>query len=369
MKRSWVEVDLNVLQENVQAIRGAISPETELICVVKANAYGHGAIPVAQRAAQAGARWFAVAYLEEALKLRAALPSVTLLVLGVVDPADTGLLLEHRIIPIVATEEHGMALALAARKFGQDLEVHIKVDTGMGRLGLPWEQAPEIIRRLANEPGLYISGICSHFAKVEPRDPDAAGTQASRFFGIANGAEQLLGRKLFKHLSSSRAILYQKDWDLNGIRPGISLYGYGTGKRGMRFSTKPILQWKAYVMQVRSVPAGFPVGYYGTWKAEQPTDIATLAVGYADGYLRILSNKGYVLIHGRRCPVVGAVSMNWIAVDVGPDSGVKRGDVAVLIGEQGSESVWADELALKCKTIPYEILTGIDATIRRHYIF
>ncbi|MGD9873359.1 MAG: alanine racemase [Kiritimatiellia bacterium] len=369
MKRSWIEVDLNVLQENAQAIRAAISPGTELICVVKANAYGHGAIPVAQRAAQAGARWFAVAYVEEAIKLRAALPGVKLLVIGVVDPADAGLLFEHQIIPVIATEEHGMALALAARKFGRDLDVHIKIDTGMGRIGLPWEQAPEIIRRLSNESGLNITGICSHFAKVEPKEPESAGAQAERFFSIATGAEQLLGRKLFKHLSSSRAILYHQEWDLDGIRPGIILYGYGTGKRNMRFRTRPILQWKALVMQVRSVPAGFPVGYYGTWKAEQPTDIATLAVGYADGYLRILSNKGYVLIHGRRCPVVGAVSMNWIAVDVGPASGVKRGDEAVLIGEQGNESVWADELAAKCKTIAYEILTGIDSSIRRHYIY
>ncbi|HNR93293.1 MAG TPA: alanine racemase [Kiritimatiellia bacterium] len=369
MKRSWIEVDLNILQENVQAIRGAISPGTELICVVKANAYGHGAVPVAQRAAQAGANWFAVAYLEEALKLRAALPAVNLLVLGVVDPSDTELLLEHKVIPIVATEEHGMALALAARKFGRDLEAHIKIDTGMGRLGLPWERAPDMIRRLAKEPGLNITGMCSHFAKVEPAEPEAAGTQADRFFSIAKEAEDLLGRRLFKHLSSSRAILYQKDWDLNGIRPGIILYGYGTGKKDMRFRTRPILQWKAFVMQVRSVPAGLPIGYYGTYKTRQPTDIATLAVGYADGYLRILSNKGYVLVHGRRCPVVGRVSMNWIAVDVGPDSGVKRGDVAVLIGEQGNESVWANELAQKCITIPYEILTGIDSSIRRQYIY
>lgn len=364
MQHSWVEINLDRLKSNVRALRASIPSETAVMFVVKADAYGHGMVPVAKAAAEEGINWFAVAFLDEALKVRAALPEANILVLGLVLPEHVGELLEKRIFAVVTCLEHGLALAEAARASGKILPVHLKVDTGMGRLGVQWEEVAETVKALNDAGGLELAGVCSHFARVEPEQPDHASAQAVKF----NEALKHLPAKIFKHLSSSRAALYFPGWDLDGIRQGIVLYGYGANDPKGRFQTKPVLQWKARVVQVKKVPADFAVGYYGTYRTEYPTQIATLAVGYADGYNRALSNKGDVLIGGRRCAVIGRVSMNWITADVGPDAKVKTGDEAVLIGEQGEESVWADELSKICRTIPYEILTSINASLERKYV-
>ncbi|MDD2237512.1 MAG: alanine racemase [Kiritimatiellae bacterium] len=367
MKKSWVEIDLSILEDNIERLKQAVNGASEIVFVVKADAYGHGAPELAKCAFRAGVRWFAVAYVEEALKIRETLTEGTIVVLGVADPAEAPLMAQNNIIPIVADLEHGMALSRAAQEAGVRLSVHVKIDTGMGRIGLPMKKAPEQLNLLEKEPGLNITGMCSHFAMVEASEPQAARTQAKAFKRLASDFEKKTGRILFKHLSSSRAILYHPEWQFDGIRPGIMLYGYGAQDEDMRVNTRPFLQWKGVVMQVKSVPANFSVGYYCTYVTSRPTDIGIIACGYADGYLRALSNRGHVLIQGRRCPVVGRVSMNWLAVDIGPKSGVKRGDEVVFVGEQGNEAIWANELAALCRTIPYEILTCINAGIKRVY--
>lgn len=364
MNRSWLEVNLEQLRNNIRALRASIPSDTEIIFVVKADAYGHGMVPVAKAAAEEGVRWFAVAYLESAVKLRAALPDVDLLVIGHVLPENAETLLTQRITPIVTDCEHGLALADAARELGQTLPAHLKVDTGMGRLGVQWDEVAGAAKVFEEAGGLELTGACSHFAKVEPKEPASALEQSKKF----NEALAHLPEGLFTHLSSSRAALFFPEWDFDGIRQGIVLYGYGAGEPEGRFHTKPILQWKARVVQVKSVPADFAVGYYGTYRTEYPTQIATLAVGYADGYNRALSNRGDVLIGGKRCAVVGRVSMNWITADIGPDADVQVGDEAVLIGEQGDEEIWANELSKICRTIPYEILTSLNASLERKYL-
>jgi alanine racemase len=364
----WVQVDLGALDANVRAMRTALGPRTSLVLVVKANAYGHGLAPVARQAARSGVRWFAVAYLREALQVRAICEDAEIVILGAVMPEDVRTLIEHRLIPIVVDEAHGRALALAARSRGAVLRAHLKIDTGMGRFGVPWTNAVRTYETLARETGLEISGLCTHFASVETRKPSLGPTQMERFRAIDEEIRKRAAMPLFRHVSNSRAFLTQSDWDLDGVRPGIAAYGYGARERGMRVATEPVLQWRTVVMQVKRVPAGFPVGYYSTYVTPAPTTLATLAVGYADGYSRALSNKGFVLIRGRRCAVVGRVSMNWIVADCGPDADVAPGDEVVLIGAQGSESIWADELARLARTIPYEILTNIHASVERHYI-
>jgi alanine racemase len=364
VNHSWVEIDLGRLQENVRAVQSAVSAETEIIFVIKANAYGHGLVPVAKAAVEKGIKWFAVAYLDAAIALRNALPDAELLVIGHTGPDQIDLLLEHRITPIITDLENGLALAAAARECGKILPAHLKVDTGMGRLGIQWDEVGDVMEQFNRAGGLEISGVCSHFAKVEPDAPIDAVTQAEKFKAVL----EYLPPNVFKHLSSSRAALFFPEWDFDGIRQGIDLYGYGASDPKGRFTTQPILQWKTRVAQVKRVPPGFAVGYYGTHTTEYPTQIATLAIGYADGYNRRLSNRGDVLIGGRRCAVVGRVSMNWITVDVGPDAVVKPGDEVVLIGKQGSEEIWANELSTICRTIPYEILTGINASLERKYI-
>ncbi len=362
MQHSWIEINRPRLKENIRSLRESIP--SEIMFVVKADAYGHGMVSVARAAAEEGVKWFAVAYLEEALALREALPDVNVLVLGYVFPENTGVLLEKRILPIVTDLEHGLALAAAARALGETLPVHLKVDTGMGRFGVQWDAVEETVAAFDEAGGLELTGVCSHFAKVEPKDPDCACLQAGKF----HKALEALPDGIFTHLSSSRAALYFPEWDFDAIRQGIVIYGYGAQDPEGRFQTQPILQWKTRVAQVKAVPAGFSVGYYGTHITEAPTQIATLAIGYADGYNRALSNRGDVLIGGKRCAVVGRVSMNWITADIGPDANVKVGDEAVLIGEQGSEAIWANELSAICRTIPYEILTSIHASLEKKYV-
>jgi alanine racemase len=288
--------------------------------------------------------------------------------MGAVNPSDAPALIEHRIVPVVVDEAHGAALAAAAKWMGKKLPVHLKLDTGMGRLGIPWEIAPAVHKRLMEHPGLDIQGVCTHFASVEIKKPSLGPTQLDRFQKSISEIEAQAGRRLFRHVSSSRAFQYHADWDLDGVRPGIILYGYGSGERDMRARTRPILQWKSKVAQVKSVPANFPLGYYSTYVTPAPTHIGIIAAGYADGYHRALGNKGFVLIRGARRAVVGRISMNWITVDCGPESDVKAGDEVVLIGEQGRESIWADELARLARTIPYEILTSINALAERVYL-
>jgi alanine racemase len=364
----WVQIDLAVLDRNVRAMRDALGPRTSLVMVVKANAYGHGLTPVARQAARSGVRWFAVAYVREALQVRAVCEDAEIVILGAVMPDDVPTLLENRLLPVIVDEEQGRALARAARARGAVLRAHLKVDTGMGRFGVPWADGIRVYERLAREAGLDLTGLCTHFASVEPRKPSLGPEQMERFLRIEEAIRRMSAQPLFRHVSSSRAFLYQQEWDLDGVRPGIAAYGYGARERGMRVATEPVLQWRTGVMQVKRVPAGFGVGYYSTYVTPAPTTLATLAVGYADGYHRALSNKGFVLIRGRRCAVVGRVSMNWITVDCGPDADVAPGDEAVLIGRQGNESIWADELARLARTIPYEMLTSIQSASERHYV-
>jgi alanine racemase len=368
MKRSWVEVDLGVLTDNLRRCREALTPGTEIVFVVKADAYGHGAVPVARRAFAAGVQWFAVAYLQEAMELRPALPEARILVLGAAEPADVPELHAGRIIPVVVDESHGAALGDAAAARGIRLAVHLKIDTGMGRLGVEWPDAVAAYRRLIGHPGLDLQGVCSHFAASELDHPEPALLQAERFRAFNEERQRLDPRRVMRHHANSRAVLYFREWDYDAVRPGIMLYGYCSEDERMRFQTRPILQWKAHVIRVKPVPAGYLVGYDSTYQTPAPTTLAVLCVGYADGYFRWLSNCGAVLIGGRRCPVVGRVSMNWVTVDAGPDAAIAFGDEAVLIGRQGDEAIWADELADLCHTIPYEILTSIDARLERRYV-
>ena len=365
---SWVEVDLARLRANVNAIQNAIGAG-RLVAVVKADAYGHGLAPVAAALGRAGVSCFAVAYVAEAEVVREVVPDARLiLVLGAACPAEVPRMLQNRITPVVVSPDHGQALSAAALAAGGRLGVHVKLDTGMGRLGFVCPGETTHAAAICRLSGLDVQGLCTHFAMVEPeKKPTAARAQIEKFSEAAPVIEAAAGHRLFRHMSSSRAALLLPDCDQDAVRVGISLYGYGAAETGRRFMTAPVLQWKSRILQVKKVPAGFAVGYYSTYKTTGPTTLATISCGYTDGYQRHLGNKGHVLVGGKRCLVVGRVSMNWISVDLGPDSTARAGDEVVLIGEQGGERIWADEIAKHCGTIAYEILTGISRQISRRY--
>lgn len=349
-------------------MRQALRPETKLVFVIKANAYGHGLREVARHAAREGVDWFAVAYLQEALAVREVAPGASIVILGAVEPDDVETLVEHGILPILVDRDHAEALSSAAQRKGVTLACHLKVDTGMGRFGVPWESAVDDFVAIDRLPGLRVTGICTHFASVEVARPSLGPLQIERFQSITEKVGRLAREPLMRHVSSSRAFQCFPEWDFDAVRPGIIMYGYGARESGLRARTEPILQWKTRVMMVKKVPANFPVGYYSSYATSKETCIATIAAGYADGYHRLLGNRGFALIHGRRYPVVGRISMNWITLDVGMDSGVATGDDVVLIGAQGQEQFWADEMARMARTIAYEVLTSIDAQTERVYV-
>lgn len=361
---AWVELDLDLLCQNVTAMKAALPVSSQVILVVKANAYGHGITTVVSKAFACGVHWFFVATLDEAVRVRSVLPDANILLLGAVWPEDVPEIALHRIMPVLISEELAYQLGEAARNEGVTLTCHVKVDTGMGRLGLPWEQAAEQMAKLNRIGGLDIQGICMHFASAGRSTDAFAKLQAERFQSVLADCSARGLPALFAHLANSAAFSSHPELDMNGVRLGILAYGYGGKPSGTRICTKPLLQWKTRVIQVKKVPAGFPVSYLSTHVTSEPTCLATLDVGYADGVSRLMSNKGYVLVGGRRAKVVGRVTMNFMVVDVGAGSGVKLGDEAVLIGSQGTESLWADEVARWCATIPYEILTNIRSDTR-----
>lgn len=356
---SWTELDLGKLAGNIARVKAAVSSSSEIIFVVKANAYGHGLKAVAECAWSSGLRWFAVAHFNEANALRAVLPEARILIVGAIDPATASGCAEGGFVPVLVSEEHG--LAVSRQLGGRVLECHAKVDTGMGRLGIAWQDAADVVARLRAEKNLNIAGICTHYASSDGDSRSFFDEQRRRFAGVLQGLCAKGIRPGFRHASNSGAVALEPDSDLDGVRPGIMIYGYGRSAGPRPVGVEPVLQWKTRVVQVKHVPAGFPVGYDSTFTTPSPTNLATVDVGYSDGYPRALSSRGTVLIGGRRCPVVGRVTMNLITVDAGADSSAGAGDEVVLIGRQGGEQIWADEIAGLCGTISYEILTGIRA--------
>ena len=343
-------------------------PEVKLVFVVKANAYGHGLREVARHAAACGVDWFAVAYLSEALTVREVAPNAEIVILGAILPEEVKTCHEHSILPIIVDVQHAEMLSAEAQRRGITLRCHLKVDTGMGRFGVPWERAVDDFVGIERMSGLRLTGICTHFASVEVARPSMGPDQVERFHKITERISRICDRPLMRHVSSSRAFQCFPDWDFDGVRPGIILYGYGARESGFRITTAPVLQWKSRVMMVKKVPANFPVGYYSSYTTKHETCIVTVAAGYADGYNRLLGNRGFALVQGRRQPVVGRVSMNWITLDTGPDCSINVGDEVVLIGQQGRESFWADEMARMARTITYESLTSIDPRAERVYL-
>jgi alanine racemase len=366
MSNTWAELDLGILRANLQNLQKGLSSSTKIIFVVKSNAYGHGILPVSQCAWKCGVEWFAVSNITEALTLREILPDAGILVAGVISPDDVQQAVENNLVPIIISEKHAAALSTEAESRGIVLRCHAKVDTGMGRLGFPWEDASEVLLHVARLPGLDVCGICTHFASASCPDREFADTQARRFNTVAGKCEQEGLSLAFKHISNSGAVLCNRAWNMDGVRPGILLYGYGRNNAHhprqdgcVEIETKPFMQWKTRIIQVKKVPAGYPVSYEGTFVTKKETTIAVLDVGYADGYSRALSNCGIVIVGGQRCPVVGRITMNLTMIDAGSVPAVNEGDEAVLIGSQGSESIWADEVAQLADTIPYEVLTSI----------
>jgi alanine racemase len=358
MNDSRVEINLATLRSNLAAIRASLTPSTDIIVLLKADAYGHGLGLVGPAAWQSGIRRFAVFHREEALQLRGLLPRAEILWIGAAEPSDAALILEARLQPFLVTAEQARGLAREAARLGGVIAAQAKIDSGMGRLGFNWETASAELLSLADLPSLQILGAATHFASAGGADRAFADLQMTRFRQVLADCRRGGLALPFCHAANSDALCRTPDWHLDAVRPGILLYGYGPGTPGAP-ATRPFLQWKTRLIQVKAVPAGFPVSYDSTYRTPRATRIATIPVGYSDGYSRAWSNRAEILVAGRRARLAGRVTMNLVMADLGPDSPAQAGDEAVLLGEQGGASLWADELAALSGTISYEVLTSL----------
>ncbi len=368
---TWVELRPRILAENIRLLRQSLNSDTDIYFVVKANAYGHGLAEMVHCAWEEGIRKFAVCYIEEALYLRELAPDAEIMIMGVLAAKDVPAAIDEGFNVFIVDLDHARQLSSEARRLDNKLKCHVVVDSGMGRLGVMWDSAVEVINEITGLPGLSITGLVSHFASADDGDKAFARTQIERFRGVIEECERRRLKTGSRHISSSAGILSCPDWDFDAVRPGIMLYGYPGGSfktAGKTYARaipiRPVLQWKTTVIQVRKAPNGFPVSYGSCYITDEPTKIGIINAGYADGYPVSLSNKGRVIIRGRVVPVIGRVTMNLTVVNLGLDSDVEEGDEVILIGEQNGKAVWADDLAECCGTISYEILTNIRTSRR-----
>ena len=357
-----VEVDLEAIRHNVRRLKPA---GAELMAVVKADAYGHGDVPVARAALEAGATWLGVALVEEGLALREAGISARILVLSELPRGAEAEAVRADLTPTVYTEEGVEALAREARAAGRALPVHVKLDTGMHRVGLwPPERAVELCR-LVVERGLELEGLWTHFASAESDEPTTLA-QLERFLRAAEAVREAGLRPRLLHAANSAATIRFPKAHLDFVRPGAAVYGLAAGP-GLAEGLRPAMTLRSRVSFVKRLEAGERLSYGHRYRLERDAWVATVPVGYADGYPRALSGKADVLIRGRRHRVAGTVTMDQLLVDCGEEP-VAPGDEVVLLGAQGSERITAEELAEHAGTIGYEIVTAISARVPREHV-
>ncbi|CEO90463.1 alanine racemase [Syntrophaceticus schinkii] len=371
MKRPvWAEIDLKALAGNVREIRRVTDESAQIMAIVKANGYGHGVEHVSRVALQNGASWIGVALLQEAILLREKGIKAPILVLGYTPVDDIAEVIRYDISQTVFTWDDALAIASVANHLGKKAKIHVKIDTGMGRLGFKWDRETlDIICRLAHLPGLEVEGIYTHFATADGDDKTFAQEQFARFQQIL---KQLAARHVFirwRHCANSAAVMSMPFTHLDLVRPGITIYGlYPSSNSRDLVELTPVMSLKAKVAFVKEVPEMFSISYGRSYYTKEKTRIATVPLGYGDGYSRLLSNRGQVLIRGMRAPVVGRVCMDQLMVDVGHIPGVQQGDEVVLVGRQGSDEIPVEELADYLGTINYEVLCMISERVPRVYL-
>jgi alanine racemase len=365
---TYATVNLAALAHNLSRIKRYLLPGCDVMAIVKANAYGHGAVDSAHALARQGVTRFAVASLDEGIALRQATHSASIVVLGALFEEQMPDLVAHRLTPVVSDRHILPALAKAVRSQPTPYPIHLKFDTGMGRLGFSPEELLSLLDNPILRNPIQVEGIMTHLADADGTDSGFTERQLGLFRAML---EQIRQRGLtlpLMHAANSAAIVRFPDAHFSLVRPGIMLYGYHTLPPSVSVpDLQPVLSLRTTIVQLRTMPRGGTVSYNATFVAKRPTRIAVLPIGYADGYSRRLSNRGWVLIQGRRAPIVGLVCMDMIMVDVTDFAQLQVGETVTLIGRQGEESIWADEVADWIDTIPYEVLCGIGSRVPRLY--
>lgn len=370
LKRSWAEISISALRHNMHQINQILPKGCAPMAVVKADAYGHGYNIVCQILSQMGVNHFAVSNLNEAIEVRKICPDSEILILGYTPPEYAQLLDEYNIIQGILSVEYARILSASSKK---TIRCHVKLDTGMGRIGLkndkPEETAKEI-EYICNLPNIKIEGIYTHFAVADTNTEECCEFTKNQADFIKQTAEILKtdGYDIkHTHFMNSAASVNHSDPASTLARVGIILYGLLPNyPEKLNISLKPVMSLKSIVSQVKTISPGTSISYGRTFIADQKMTVATVTIGYADGYPRLLSNKGYVIIHGTKCPILGRVCMDQIMVDVsGVAVTVKPNDIVTIIGKDGNEEITADETAYLIGTIGYEIVCGISKRVPR----
>ncbi len=360
-------IDLDALDHNYREVVRC-SEGLQVLAVVKAGAYGHGAVEVSKRLLRLGADMLGVALVEEGRELRDAGIHAPILVMGATFPEQAEAIVSLRLTPVVFSLAVARALSEAAHRRRTTINVHVKIDTGMGRIGIAPEEAPEFIAALLKLGSVSVQGLMTHFADADLRDKQFASRQMDRFEALLNALEAKKIHVPMRHAANSAAVLDFHRAFFTMVRPGLMVYGYNPLEEGaIGADLRQVLSLITRIAFLKEVPAGIPVSYGRTFTTKRESVIATLPIGYADGYCRGLSNKGQALVRGVRVPVVGRVCMDMCMIDVTDVPGVREGDDVVLIGSQGSERITADHIAAVTGTIAYEVLCGISNRVPRIY--
>ncbi len=367
VRPTYVEVDLARLRRNFQAIRRRVG-EAKIMVILKANAYGHGLLEVAPHVVDWGAEYIGVAVLEEALLLRQAGIRTPILVLGGVWGNQIPNFIEHDITITASSVEKLEHIEQAAEALGKRAHVHLKIDTGMERIGVHYYSAETLLEASLRCRHVVVEGIYSHFANADAADLTSAHLQLERFQEVLRFYERRSLPFPLRHMANSGAILQLPEATFDMVRPGILFYGvYPSDEVQRTVQVEPALTWRSRVVYFKVVKPGHPVSYGWTWQSDRLTRVVTVPVGYGDGYFRSMSNKAHVLIRGRRYPQVGRICMDQMVINIGWESAF-NGDVVTLVGQDGDERITVEDLAAWAGTIPYEILTNINTRVPRLYI-
>ena len=367
LRPTVVEVNLARLTENFRAIQAAVAPAA-VMPIVKANAYGHGLVPVARHLVGLGATTLGVAFLEEAVALREAGVTVPILVMGGVFGDQIPVFLRHGLALTASSIDKLRHIDETAREMGITAKVHLKIDTGMERIGVHYYSAEGLLARAAECRHCVVEGIYSHFANADAADLRSARLQLARFLDVLTWYDRHGVVPPVRHIANSGAVLQLRESHLDLVRPGILLYGvYPSAEVSRTIAVRPALSWKSRVVYFKVVKPDHPVSYGSTWQTDHQARVVTIPVGYGDGYFRALSNVAQVMIRGKRYPVVGRVCMDQIMVNIEWETAY-NGDEVVLIGADGGERITCEDLAEWAGTIPYEVLTNINTRVPRVYV-
>lgn len=366
------EVDLLAFRQNFQSLRSCLDQQTKVMAVIKADGYGHGAVPCAKIAVECGADYLGAGVIEEGIELRENGLNTPTLVLGSIFPDEAEDLVQHDLTTVVCTLPLAQALSKAAGKQNKTVSVHIKVDTGMNRLGVTPENLAALLDSIRSLPNLKIEGVSTHFSSADDEDPSFTLVQLEKFRSVLPMLEK--ENIPILHCANTSALFKFPESHFNMVRPGLILYGALPSPSLRSFVNceekpfQPVMQWKSQVILVKAIAKGQPISYSGSYTTQRESLVATLPIGYADGLHRTLSNNMEVLIRGKRAPQIGNICMDMTLIDVTEIQDVRAGDEVVLFGEQEGNVISVEEMAEKGKTIPYEILCNVGKRVPRFYL-